>query len=287
MTPTLSPYPTYKPSGVEWLSDVPEQWGVQRLKRVCSRSSLYGANVAATQYVDEGIRFLRTTDITEDGQLLDGGVFLPRGIVDGYLLTDGDILLSRSGTVGRSFLYSSTVQGECSYAGYLVRFVPNTEILPKYLFLFTKTTAFSGFLQVAAISSTIENVNADKYANCHIPLPPLPEQAAIARYLDHADRRIRRYVGAKRKLIALLEEEKQAVISQAVTRGLDPNVRLKPSGVEWLGDVPEHWEVRRLKQISVIQTGITLGKDYGDAELVRRPYLRVANVQSAVWTYQR
>ena len=63
------------------------------------------------------------------------------------------------------------------------------------------------------------------------------------RYLDHVDRRIRRYVSAKRKLIALLEEEKQAVINQAVTRGLDPNVRLKPSGVEWLGDVPEHWEV--------------------------------------------
>ena len=68
------------------------------------------------------------------------------------------------------------------------------------------------------------------------------------RYLDHVDRRIRRYVSAKRKLIALLEEEKQAVVNQAVTRGLDPNVRLKPSGVEWLGDVPEHWEVRRLSQ---------------------------------------
>ena len=70
------------------------------------------------------------------------------------------------------------------------------------------------------------------------------------RYLDHVDRRVRRYVGAKRKLIGLLEEEKQAVINQAVTRGLDPSVPLKPSGVEWLGDVPEHWEVRRLSQHS-------------------------------------
>ena len=82
-----------------------------------------------------------------------------------------------------------------------------------------------------------------------IPLPSLAEQTAIVRYLDHVDRRIRRYVGAKRKLIGLLEEEKQAVINQAVTRGLDPNVRLKPSGVEWLGDMPEHWEVRRLKRV--------------------------------------
>ena len=81
-------------------------------------------------------------------------------------------------------------------------------------------------------------------------VPPLAEQAAIVRYLDHADRRIRRYVTAKRKLIALLEEEKQAVVNQAVTRGLDPSVRLKPSGVEWVGDVPEHWSIRTLGQIA-------------------------------------
>ena len=80
-----------------------------------------------------------------------------------------------------------------------------------------------------------------------IPFPPPLEQAAIVRYLDCVDRRIRRYVSAKRKLIALLEEEKQAVVNRAVTRGLDPNVRLKPSGVEWLGDVPEHWELPRVK----------------------------------------
>ena len=83
-----------------------------------------------------------------------------------------------------------------------------------------------------------------------LPVQPLAEQAAIVRFLDHADRRIRRYIRAKQKLIKLLEEQKQAIIHRAVTRGLDPNVRLKPSGVEWLGDVPEHWEVYRLKRLS-------------------------------------
>ena len=87
--------------------------------------------------------------------------------------------------------------------------------------------------------------------------PPLPEQRAIVRYLDHVDDRIRRYVSAKEKLIALLEEERQAVIHRAVTRGLDPNVPLKPSGVEWLGDVPAHWEIRPLKRW--VSTKITDG----------------------------
>jgi type I restriction enzyme S subunit len=87
------------------------------------------------------------------------------------------------------------------------------------------------------------------------PVPPPDEQAAIVRFLDHADRRIRRYIRVKRQLITLLNEQKQAIIHRAVTRGLDPNVRLKPSGVEWLGDVPEHWSLRRFKFATTITSG--------------------------------
>ena len=88
-----------------------------------------------------------------------------------------------------------------------------------------------------------------------IPLPPLSEQAAIVQYLDHVDTRIRRYVDAKERLIVLLKDERQSVVSQAVTRGLDPGVSLKPSGVEWLRDVPEHWGVRRLKTLCSMKSG--------------------------------
>ena len=257
MLPTdLHPYPAYKPSSVEWLGDVPKHWDVRRLKTLCSRFGLYGANVAANHYHETGVRFLRTTDITDNGRLRTSGVFVPEALVSDYLLSDGDILISRSGTIGRSLLYQSKSHGRCAYAGYLVRFVPNSEILPKYVFLFTKTQAFEGFLRVMAISSTIENVNADKYANAHLPLPPLDEQAAIVLYLDYVDRRVRRYVSAKERLIGLLEEEKQAVINRAVTRGLDSSVPLKPSGVEWLGDVPAHWERCRLRNVvSEVTTG--------------------------------
>ena len=94
---------------------------------------------------------------------------------------------------------------------------------------------------------TVKHIYGGQLKYLTLALPPLPEQVAIVRFLDHADRRIRRYIRAKQRLIASLEEQKQAIINRAVTRGLDPNVRLKPSGAEWLGDVPEHWEVRRLK----------------------------------------
>ena len=278
----LEPYAAVKDSGIEWLGVVPSYWQVRRLKTLCSRSALYGANVSADSYVSTGVRFLRTTDINDHGQLVGRGVFLPERLVDDYLLSDGDLLVSRSGTVGRSLLYEGKVHGVCAYAGYLVRFTPGSELLPRYLFLFTKTQAFDRFLRTMAISSTIENVNGEKYANCPLPLPPFPEQAAIARFLDHTDRRLQRYIRAKEKLIALLEEQKQAVIHQAVTGQIDvrtgkPYRAYKDSGVERLGRVPEHWGISRLKgaMLQPLQNGIFKKKDqFGDGV----PLINVADI---------
>ena len=108
----------------------------------------------------------------------------------------------------------------------------------------------------ASIPKSIKQTWYHRYANLdtikhiygeRVCFPPLPEQHAIARYLDHADRRIQRYIQAKQKRITLLHEARQAIIHRAVTRGLDRDAPLKPSGVDWLGDVPAHWEVRRLR----------------------------------------
>ena len=128
---------------------------------------------------------------------------------------------------------------------------------PQFIHLLVRSVPFQWELQVRSKGIWVSRLQLtdEAFLGAPFPLPPRPEQAAIVRYLDHADRRIQRYLSAKRKLIALLEEEKQAVVNQAVTRGLDPNVRFKPSGVEWLGDVPEHWEVRRLKTLCQMKSG--------------------------------
>ena len=124
---------------------------------------------------------------------------------------------------------------------------PPVTVVPALLGHIVQSDAFVRQVVANSVGVAYPAISETKLGTLFLVLPPLSEQVAIVRYLDHVDRRIRRYVSAKRKLIALLEEEKQAVVNQAVTRGLDPNVRLKPSGVEWLGDVPEHWEVRRAK----------------------------------------
>jgi type I restriction enzyme S subunit len=100
-----------------------------------------------------------------------------------------------------------------------------------------------------------QDLNFNNFSLIDLPLIPIEEQKAIARFLGHVDRRVRRYIRAKRRLIALLNEQKQAVIHQAVTRGLDPDVPLKPSGIDWLGDVPENWDAMPLRRIGRFRKG--------------------------------
>ena len=218
---TGQPYSAYKPSGIEWLGPVPAHWEIRRLKTLCSQAGLYGANIPASQYAESGIRFIRITDITEQGELRSGGVFIDKELADGYVLAEGDLLVSRSGTVGRGFLYDPHKHGHCAYAGYLVRFRFAREVVGKWAYLFTKTLAFSEFLKVVAISSTIKNVNAEKYGNCFIPFPPPAEQSAIIKYLDRVTSGISAAISNTRREIELLNEYRTRMISDVVTGKVD------------------------------------------------------------------
>ena len=210
-----------QPSGVEWLGHIKENWKIRKLKMLCSRSALYGANIAANCYTDCGIRFIRTTDITETGELRGNGVYIPEELASGYLLSDGDLLISRSGTVGRSFLYDSKKHGPCAYAGYLVRFVPKSRVLSRYIYWFTRSKSFQVFLELMSISSTIDNLSGEKYANLPIPIPPIHEQSLI---VDHLDR----VIGEIEYLISKIEmaadrwnEYRASLVTATVTGAID------------------------------------------------------------------
>ena len=234
VTRGLDPSVRLKSSGVEWLGDVPEHWEVRRLKTLCDRSGQYGANVASVNYQEHGVRFLRTTDIAEDGSLRSDGVYTPESLVPDHILSDGDILVSRSGTVGRSFHYKERRHGRCSFAGYLVRFSPSRDLLSRYLFLFTKTAAFDAFLGTASISSTIENVNAEKYANTDLPLPPIDEQTAIVDHLGKIVADSAADIAHVRRQVELVQEYRTRLIADVVTGKLD--VREAAAGLPDEGD---------------------------------------------------
>ena len=152
----------------------------------------------------------------------------------------------------------------------------------RYLHHLLRTPAFSKEAErwSYGITSDMWSLRPEHFKMIYTCVPPLPEQTAIVRYLDHADERIRRYISGKQKLIRLLEEEKQAVIHRAVTRGLDPNIRLKPSGVEGIGDVPVHWEVMPIKRAFLsMDYGISeSGSDSGTIRLLTMGHLKDGRV---------
>jgi len=245
-------YPMYKPSGIDWLGDVPGSWDIKRLKYLCSKVADYGLNIEAENYLPQGIRFIRTSDIDDEGHLSEKGVYLdPEKVPQEYLLTEGDILLSRSGTIGRSYCHEGRTE-TCSYAGYLVRLLKT-----RFASYFFHSNAFFDWIKTQLIETTIGNVNGQKYANIDIPTPSDAEQQAIVGFLDRKTALIDDVIAKKQKLIELLKEKRQALITHAVTKGLDPNAKLKPSGIEWLGDIPEGWEVKRLKYLFKVQNGAT------------------------------
>jgi len=250
----LKPYPKYKDSGIQWIGKIPEGWGVSRVKHICSKSAEYGLNVPSDNYVDEGVRFLRTTDITKNERLIENGVYLPENRVNKeYLLDTGDVLVARSGSIGTSLYFDKRKYGKCSFAGYLVRFVVNNLNNGRFLYYFTKSKSFYAQIESQSIQTTIENFNGQKYANMQISVPPLLDQTTIASFLDKKTSEINKTIEKDKKLIALLKEKRTALINHAVTKGLDPNVKMKDSGIEWIGEIPEGWEVRKLKHIASIR----------------------------------
>jgi len=243
-------YPKYKDSGVEWLGEVPEHWEVSRLKAIVEESLKYGANESAELDDPTLPRFVRITDIGDDGGLReDTFKSLPVEIAEPYLLKEGDVLLARSGaTVGKSFIYSKQ-WGTACFAGYLIRArLKQVCCIPKWLYYFCQTDSYWGYVLGSQIQATIQNVSAEKYSGLRLPLPSPSEQTRIVEFLDRETGKIDELVAEQQRLMELLKEKRQAVISHAVTKGMNPRAPMKPSGIEWLGDVPVHWNIVLLKR---------------------------------------
>src|SRR5437870_8024239 len=241
MIADLKPYPAMKNSGVPWLGEVPEHSEVlpNRAVFVEIKERNHPEEQMLSVTITRGVipqQTLLTDSSKKDSSNLDKSAY--------KLVRHGDIAYNKmrawQGAVG-----VSDYKGIVSPAYVVQR--PREGINSRYFHYLLRTPAFAKEAErwSYGITSDMWSLRPEHFKLIYSCVPPAAEQAAVVRFLDHVDRQIRRYIRAKQKLINLLEEQKQAIIHRALTRGLDPNVRLKPSGVEWLGDVPENWEVDR------------------------------------------
>lgn len=211
----------HKQAGVAWLGEVPAHWRLTRLKFVRSGAFLYGAGEPAARADRDCPRYIRITDLTEDGALReDTFQSLPEHLAAPYLLQDGDVLFARSGaTVGKTFRYREE-WGRACFASYLVRLRPDRlQILPDYLYYYTQSRAFQHEVRLSTVQATIANVSADRYGNFAIPLPPIEEQRAIVEFLDRRTRVIDSLLRTIWLHIERLREYRSALVVDLVTRG--------------------------------------------------------------------
>ena len=207
-----------KYSDIEWLGEVPENWDVVPLKRALAEKMMYGANESAEYTNRDFPRYIRITDIDENGNLKDDTFkSLPIEKARDYLLQKGDVLFARSGaTVGKTFLYN--LDESACFAGYLIKAKCNSNVLsPFYLMQYTKSTQYDTWKNSVFAQATIQNIGADKYSMLPIPIPPLTEQHQIVAYLDSYCQKIDVTIKEIQAQISDLKSYKQSLISEAVT----------------------------------------------------------------------
>lgn len=218
VTNGLNPTAPMKPSGIDWLGDIPAHWEVKRLKFLVTRSLRYGANAPAEWDVSEWPRFVRITDVDSNGSLRPETFrSLPPEIGNEFLLDEGDILLARSGaTVGKSFIYRSD-WGVACFAGYLIQARIINDHAPQFIYQYMNCDAFWSWVSANFIQSTIQNISAERYSNLWIPCPPLKEQTEILRSNAECLDIIKNQVKYIEESITSLLEYRSALITAAVT----------------------------------------------------------------------
>jgi type I restriction enzyme, S subunit len=263
MIADLKPYSAYKDSGVPWLKELPAHWEVHRQRNVIR---MLVSNI--DKHTVEGelpVRLCNYVDVYKNERITAVIPFMRASAsveeVERFRLLAGDVIITKDSESWTDIGVPALVEYSADdlVCGYHLAILRPREAMIKgrYLLRALQSQGVAAQYHVAANGVTRYGLSHDAIKNILLPLPPLPEQSTIVRYLDYIDRRIRRCISNKRRLIALLNEQKQAIIHRAVTRGLDPNARMKRSGVEWFRDVPEHWDIVRIKHVARMESGHT------------------------------
>ena len=244
------PYPKYKDSGVEWLGDVPEGWEVARIKNVAT----INASKSEVSHLNPEmeVSFLPMESVGDDGSLDTSTTRQLGDVLTGYTyVRENDVLIAKITPCfenGKGCIARGLSNGIGFATTEVVPIRPNKRSIPEFLYFLLHGLPFRKVAEGSMYGAGGQKRVSDTFvAGYSFALPPLPEQIQIAAFLDRECGKLDALQAKQERLIELLKEKRQALISHAVTQGLDPNAKLKPSGIEWLREVPEHWIVTRLK----------------------------------------
>ena len=280
--PRWRPYPAYKDSGVPWLRKIPAHWEVKRIKHTSYIKGRIGwKGLRSEEFIDEGPYLITGTDLV-NGQVVWESCYHvneERYNEDPYIIVrENDLLITKDGTIGKTAIVRNfTGKATLNSGIFLVR-PKNKNYIVDYLYWLLNSHVFTAFIDYSKVGSTISHLYQNIFVELKFPIPTGAEQQAVSQFLLKETAKIDALVAKKERQIELLQEKRTALISRAVTRGLDPNVPLKDSGIDWLGHIPAHWEVKRLKNGFEVRLGKMLQPEPATEKDTLEPYLRAANV---------
>ncbi len=257
----MKQYDTYKDSGIEWIGNIPEHWEVKKLKHFAKVNGRIG------------FRGYTTDDLVSEGEgaYTIGGKHIANCVLDlsspdfiswekyyespEIMVKKGDILMAQRGSLGKVAIVRDEIK-EATINPSLV-LINDISIYNIYLYYFLISKSTISYIELINTATAVPMISQNQIENISTPVPPLPEQEKIAEYLDYKVGQIDALIADKEAQVNDLQKYRQSLISETVTRGLNPNAPLKDSGIEWIGEIPEHWGVKRLKYCAIIKTGST------------------------------
>lgn len=271
------PYPTYKDSGVEWIGEIPKDWYHSKFGRISYMKGRIGwQGLKSSEFTDSG-PYLITGMNFKDGKIRWDEVYHITeeryNEAPEIQLKEKDVLMTKDGTIGK-LLYVDHLPDRASLNSHLLVFRPlKNDYIPKYLYYQLQSPPFKHHIELYKTGTTFYGITQSAVSLYKMLLPPIEEQTTIAHFLDHKTTQIDAAIDKHRQLIELLREHRAALINEAVTKGLNPDAPMKDSGVEWIREVPAHWEVKKIKHLvlpkkDAIKTG-PFGSHLKNSDLVK------------------
>lgn len=275
----MEKYQQYVNSGFEWIGDIPVQWNNLRLRFVCEFRNGYTPSKANPEFWEDGtIPWYRMEDIRDSGRKLEEAkqYVTKDAIKGGGLFEAGSFILATTATIGEHAVLIVDSLANQRFTNLKIRKSLSDSLLRDYFFYYL--FVIDDYCKATTKTSTFPAVSMELLKNCHVVFPLVQEQQTIVDYLDKKCSEIDNVISAQQKRIALLQELKQSVITHAVTKGLNPNVEMKDSGVEWIGKIPASWDVVHLKRIlrERMQYGANEPAESDDTTYPR--YIRITDI---------
>jgi len=269
------PYPEYRDSGIEWLGEIPAHWEAKRTKHLLAKNDngVWGSDFGD----DDGTIVLRSTEQTIDGHWVISNPAERKLSVSEYSgarLLEGDLVVTKSSGssqhIGKTSIVTKEIESlNCCFSNFMQRLRVKSNVAPRFAwYALNGDLGRKQFDYSSGTTSGLANLNGEIIGMVSLAVPPLHEQLSIAEFLDRETGKIDALMTKKERLIELLKEKRIALITQAVTRGLDPDAPMRDSGIEWLGEIPAHWEVRRTKHLMAKNDSGVWGNDSNDGGII-------------------